>query len=387
MTQLTKQLKARIVTSGFLAAGLLAAGSSCASRTFHGEGTAPAPGGSDARPKIFGSLFGGVAPFGLLADNDTASREKLAVDLEKNYADILGSTQASHAAMAALVRSLVASLRSQGALPCDANETLTLYRGHGIGALPAARGGKPWAPSDALYDEPPSLPALEMAGSKPVARGRSYEEDIDASWKGRKISLRAKHDAFAASDAWDAVNKAAFGVRIDPASFSDVAGRHSHGAWGSPLLSTTLDPNAAVAFRAPFLRIRVCPGRALPTTLTKFSNEKELLLFGLLLPEEIEVVHFPEASGLTRALMGNASSGKASSQAVDAATQAGAEWMKGFLDAESKRTATPFEACLAKAFEADTSDVATSRLLESLKASPRAPSAGFLKASTDVCGS
>ncbi len=219
-----------------------------------------------------------------------------------------------------------------------------------------------------------------------MARGESSEEDIASSWTGRKISLRSKHDAFASSSAYDAVNKKDFGVSIDAASFTEVAGRHSHGSWGSPLISTSLDAQAAVAFRAPFLRIRVCPGRALPTTLTKFSSEKELLVFGLLLPEEIEFVHFPEASPLTRALMGNASKGNASTQAVDAATKVGAEWMQEFMKREAGRALTPVETCLTKAFEADKSDVATERLLASLKASPRAPGAEFRKASSDICG-
>lgn len=363
-------------------------GNACASRTFHSRPKeTPNP---TSQPRLFGSLFGGVAPFGLLAQNDASSREKLAADLEKTYADVLAnakSADVSEAAMATLVQSAVASLRSPGTLPCDASETLTLFRGHGIGALPATSDGKRWAPSDALYDTPPPLPALELVGSKAVAKGRSFEDDITASWLNKKISLRAQHDAFASAKAWNSANKKEFGESVDAKGFTAVSTRHSSGAWGSPLLSTSLEPSAAMVFRAPYLKIRVCPGRALPTMLTAYSSEKELLVFGFLLPEEIEFVHYPEASLLTRALMAHATGTQASIEAFDAASRESDEQMQAFAKAESGRTSTALEACLSKAFENSASNVAVGHLLKALEASPKAPTKGFVENMGSVCSS
>ena len=357
----------------------------CTSRSYNSADS------NDAKPRIFG--FGGFAgdgtsaPFGVLRENSSASREKLAMSLEKSYAGVLTSSSDDKRAMKIQVRSLIEGLRSPGgALTCEEAERITVYRGHGTGALPPTSLGGHWAPSDALFFEPPEFPALALQTGQAVAEGQSWEQEIERSWLRKKIDLHAKHAEFASAKAFDAVNRKNFGVDLDMTSFEAIAGRHSFGGWGSPLLSTTLTPLVAVGFSAPFLRIRVCPGRALPTPLNKFSSEKEMLVFGMLLPEEIEFVHFPESSALTRAIAGNARTGTAPIQAVDAASALMLDRLQKFLKAEEGRKPTALETCLAASFETETSAKALAQLVSALEENPRAPSDAFLKAARDTCG-
>lgn len=62
----------------------------------------------------------------------------------------------------------------------------------------------------------------------------------------------------------------------------------------SSFISFSLNPEVERSFKAPIIEAKVCPGRALPTSLQAFGNEEEWLVLGFLLPEEIVKIHSPE---------------------------------------------------------------------------------------------
>lgn len=219
--------------------------------------------------------------------NDATFRGYAATNLESQLAALLSSGKPEEAPLREMAHATIRALRRGGDKICADSAKVTVFRGHGYGLLPTTKDGK----------------KLVLAHALTSGLGRFSGED----WEAQALKLYPTHNLDVSENfkAYAAPAPKCGNGEIEPGAvgqydYRELAGRHTLWCPNSPFLSVSLETEVARAFNAPIIEARVCPGRALPTSLQPFGNEAEWLVFGFLLPEEIVKIHSPGTSALFR---------------------------------------------------------------------------------------
>ena len=197
----------------------------------------------------------------LLSSNEAAGREQIARAIEIEFAPLFGRNDLGQGQknMRVMLESTIQALRLGSNNVCNEDEKITVFHGRKDSKF-VTTGGKEFLVSGYVAA---------------AANKGSFQSALDffasyMNWAGTFISPKYQ-----------------LGINIDPNNYDELASRHTLSGANSPFLSTSISAKSAGQWGDKVFQLRMCPGRVLSTSNQKFLNEKEFLIFGFVLPEEV----------------------------------------------------------------------------------------------------
>jgi hypothetical protein len=219
---------------------------SCVKRDFNAGSESMAGGTSPSKasvPKVLPASLSSLPLLQLLQENSSDSRARVAASFEKEFEDVLASSDAANAAMKVAVAFTIRGLRNGADKLCTDEEKISLFRG--VSAPLVTKSGEPLLPADGL-----------------TGATKSFRRLSDGATQGRSAD---------------------FGVHAKKVIAASVE---------SPFAWATLSPKLAAQGADKVLKLRVCPQRAL-ALVDDAVVQTRYAVFAAVLPEEIENVMAP----------------------------------------------------------------------------------------------